>query len=130
VRDRDVLEEDVEFRRALVERVADLLRDLLASREELLRVLLRDGRLEHLVDDGGEDALVKVLAELDVDGRERLDARAREHAERDLHLLEVLRARARRDDAVAWGGGRGGRGGGEGVGWERRVSEAAAEGGH
>lgn len=72
---------------------------LSARRRRSARLPPHHDALEHLVDDRWQDALVKVLAELLKDGGQKLGVRAREDAQGDLDLLQVLRAHAARDDA-------------------------------
>ena len=64
VRDGDVLERDVELGRPLEQVGADAGGDGLALRDELGGVELGDDGFEDFVADGGEDALVVVLAEV------------------------------------------------------------------
>jgi hypothetical protein len=64
VRDADVLEGDVELRGPLKEVGADAVRDGFALGDELGGVELGDDGFEDLVADGGEDALVVVLAQV------------------------------------------------------------------
>ena len=51
----------------------------------------------YLVGDGGEDAVVVVDAEGGVDVGQRVGPRPEEDAQRDVHVLQVLRARDRRN---------------------------------
>jgi hypothetical protein len=64
VRDADVFELDVEFRRAFHEVVPDAVADCFALGDELGGVELGDDGFEDFVADAGEDALVVVLAEV------------------------------------------------------------------
>ena len=88
VRDAHVVEQQVEVGRALGQFRVDLARDLLALREQLLRVVLRDDALEHLVPDRGQHLLVEVLAVavLLEQPLERRLVGAREHAQHDLDV--------------------------------------------
>ena len=70
--DADVLEGDVELAGALGQVGADALGDGLALGDELGGVELGDDGLEDLVADGGEDALIVVLAEVLLDEGWRL----------------------------------------------------------
>ena len=63
MRDRDVLERDVEFGRAFEQVGPDAGRDGFALRDEFCGVELGDDGFEDFVADGGEDALVVVEAE-------------------------------------------------------------------
>lgn len=62
VRDGDVLEGDVELRRAAHQVRADAVRDGLSLRDELRGVELGDDGLEDFIPDGGEDTFVVVYA--------------------------------------------------------------------
>lgn len=62
VRDGDVLEGDVELRRAAHQFRADAVRDGLSLRDELRGVELGDDGLEDFIPDGGEDTFVVVYA--------------------------------------------------------------------
>ena len=53
--------------------------------------------VNYLVGDGGEDAVVVVDAEGGVDVGQRVGPRPEEDAQRDVHVLKVLRARDRRN---------------------------------
>ena len=64
VRDRDVLERDVELGRALHQVRPDPVRDGLTLGDQLGGIELRDDRLENFVADGGEHTLVVVIAEI------------------------------------------------------------------
>ena len=101
VRDAHVVQLQVEFLAALLQLLDDLARHLLAHRQQLVRVVLRDDGLEHLVADGRQHAVVEVLAELlENFGQLRLLGAA-QHAQRDVDHLQVLGARGRVDDARA-----------------------------
>jgi hypothetical protein len=89
VGDGYVVQDDVEPQRAPHEVLADEAGDHLALGDELARVELGDDALEDLVDDRRQHALVVVLPELAVDGRERGDGRPREHPAADVDHLQV-----------------------------------------
>ncbi|TNN33062.1 hypothetical protein EYF80_056773 [Liparis tanakae] len=61
---------------------------LRALRDELRGVELGHHALQHLVDDGGQHALVVVLPQLLVQGGQVGGQRPRQHAQRDVHHLE------------------------------------------
>jgi len=63
VGDADVLERDVELLRPLQQVRPDPVADRFSLRDQLGRVELGNDGFEHFVADGGEDALVVVLAE-------------------------------------------------------------------
>ena len=62
----------------------------------LLREKSREVVMNYLVGDGGEDAVVVVDTEGGVDVGQRVGSRPEEDAQRDVHVLQVLRARDRR----------------------------------
>lgn len=102
-----IIQHDVEPQRAPHQIFADESRDHFALCDELARVELGDDALEDLVDDGRQHALVVVLAELAVYGRERLDRRPREHAAADVDHLQVCARCRSRQCAGRTAGGRG-----------------------
>mmetsp|Transcript_43946 Transcript_43946/g.138123 ORF Transcript_43946/g.138123 Transcript_43946/m.138123 type:complete len:329 (+) Transcript_43946:195-1181(+) len=91
VRDGHVVEDEVEILGALRERVADLLGDGRALRQQLLGVVLGHHGLEHLVAERRQHAVVEIHAELAVNLRQLVLQGPREHAQRDVHHLQVLR---------------------------------------
>ncbi|KAI3491159.1 hypothetical protein L1887_44557 [Cichorium endivia] len=92
VGDGDVIEDEVEALGACGEVVAHQSRHHLSLGDELGGVELGDDRLEHLVHDRGQHALVVVRAELAEDGGERIDAWTREHTAGERDHLEILGA--------------------------------------
>jgi len=95
--ERHVLEDDVELAGALEQVLADAGRDDLALGDELGGVKLGDGRLEDLVADRWQDALVVGGAERAVDGGEVANVGAEHDTQRERHGLQILGARRRRD---------------------------------
>ena len=63
----------------------------------LIRAKSREVVMNYLVGDGGEDAVVVVDAEGGVDVGQRVGPRPEEDAQCDVHVLQVLRARDRRN---------------------------------
>mmetsp|Transcript_3611 Transcript_3611/g.8683 ORF Transcript_3611/g.8683 Transcript_3611/m.8683 type:complete len:222 (-) Transcript_3611:47-712(-) len=93
VGDGDVVHQDVELPCAMDDGLADLLRDMLALRQQLLRIVLRNRGLHHLVGNGWDHALVVVLAEGRVDGGQTCNVGPEEHPDVDGDCLQILRAR-------------------------------------
>lgn len=94
---RDVLEDDVEFSRALEQVLADPGRDDFALGDQLCGVKLGDGGLEDFVADRGEDSLVVGGAEGAVDGGEVAGVGAEHDAEGERDGLQVLGSGGGRD---------------------------------
>mmetsp|Transcript_22447 Transcript_22447/g.65256 ORF Transcript_22447/g.65256 Transcript_22447/m.65256 type:complete len:294 (+) Transcript_22447:99-980(+) len=86
-----VLHDDVERSRALRQLHRNLLGDLLTPRQQLRGVVVRHHGLGHLVDDGGQHDVVVLQPEPAVDPGQTAHLRAGQHAQRDVHHLEVLR---------------------------------------
>ena len=97
VRQRDILQHNPEILRAFPEREAHPLAHLVAHGEELIGVELRHRGFQNLVADGGQHALLVLGAEVRVDLGQPRDFGAVQHAQREVHLLQVLRARHRGD---------------------------------
>ena len=68
-----------------------------ATLMSLIRAKGREVVMNYLVGDGGEDAVVVVDSEGGVDVGQRVGPRPEEDAQRDVHVLKVLRARDRRN---------------------------------
>ncbi len=96
-RQRHIVQQNVEARSSPREVVPHELGNHISLGDQLAGVELSDDALEHLVDDGGEDALVVVLAEGAVDLGEGLDIGPGEHTAGDVDHLEVLGAGQRGD---------------------------------
>mmetsp|Transcript_5855 Transcript_5855/g.24212 ORF Transcript_5855/g.24212 Transcript_5855/m.24212 type:complete len:293 (+) Transcript_5855:2648-3526(+) len=93
----DVLQDDAEIVRSLAERGRHLVAHLRAQGEQLLSLVLRDCRLEHLVTDGRQNPLVVVGTAGHVDLREPVHVGAEQKPEREVHLLQILGPGDRRD---------------------------------
>ena len=86
----DVLQDDAEIRRALTERGGHLVAHLRAHGEQLLSLVLGHSRLENLVADGRQDALVVVRTSGHVDLRELIHVGAEQEPQGEVHLLQIL----------------------------------------
>ena len=89
VRDRHILEHNVEHLRTLREHPPDILRHQLALRQQLRRIVLCDDALQRLLYDARQHTLVVVHAECAVDLLQAPGVGARERAEGDVDHLEV-----------------------------------------
>ena len=85
-----VVQVDVKLLGACGERLADLPRDKLTLGDELLRVVLCDNRLQHLVANRRQHALVVVKAETAEDLWEMFTLGAGEHTQVDGDHLQIL----------------------------------------
>ena len=89
MRDRDVLEHDAKVGGARHQAVAHAAADLLALSQQLLGVVLRDRRLDDLVADRRQHALLPVDAELGEDRRELDLVGLRQDAQAHVDHLQV-----------------------------------------
>lgn len=92
LRQRHVVQDDVEVLCALDELATDQQRDLRALGNQLRRVELGHHALQHLVTDRGQHLLVVVEAQLAVHRGQAVRVRAGQHTKRDVHHLQILRA--------------------------------------
>mmetsp|Transcript_65826 Transcript_65826/g.170143 ORF Transcript_65826/g.170143 Transcript_65826/m.170143 type:complete len:363 (+) Transcript_65826:38-1126(+) len=92
VGDGNVVHQDVELARPRHDCLPDLPGDVLSVGQQLLGVVLGDGRLHDLVGDRGQHALVVVFAQGLVDGGQPSNIGLEEHPDVNGHHLQILGA--------------------------------------
>src|SRR5690242_14091655 len=90
MRQRDIVQQNVESSGTASELVSHQTRDILTLRDELRGVELRNYRLENLIHDGWQHTLVVVGAEGTVDLGKSVDAWPREHTAGDVDHLKIF----------------------------------------
>lgn len=90
ISDRNIIENNVEFKGAFAENITDLGGHLLSLGDKLLSVVLGDDRLEHLVGDGGQDTLVVIRTDVVVDLGQFCLVWAEKDSKSDVNCLQVL----------------------------------------
>ena len=103
VRDGHIIEHDIEVLASFSETVSNLLWNLLSLSEQLSSVVSGDNRLEHLVDNWGEDTTIVILTQESVKIMELLRVRAEQDSQWDVDHLQIYSlTRAKIKIIIGW----------------------------